>query len=293
MYRRIAKNILDYFHYEMSEFCVVADETYVEIAQAIKLLHGTAEVRICEGGGQEQMKKVFSFQTTATVLLLAEPKTYVAYRLFQYLDFGEGEPRIPGVASRVLIFPKESICRMFSGNMGENLVEKERLMATMKAGRTYRITSPRGTELTFTSRNWIPLDFEICTAPMEATVNGVIVVDGALFFRKVNDTLTFVIKDGKIRSITAGSAQGKVLVDEYKTMTEGVMKYPENLQLAEIGIGFCHGATISDCFMEAETALHTCHFCFGNNVCYGGESESEFHGASVLIKEPVFTLMEK
>ena len=67
---------------------------------------------------------------------------------------------------------------------------------------------------------------------------------------------------------------------------------PANTQLAEIGIGFCGGAQITDCFMEAEAAAGTCHFCFGNNVCYSGENQSGFHGASVLIRSPVFTRLD-
>lgn len=51
-----------------------------------------------------------------------------------------------------------------------------------------------------------------------------------------------------------------------------------------IGIVFFSAATISDCFMEAEAAINTCHFRFGNNVCYGGKNASEFHGNSVLIR---------
>lgn len=61
-----------------------------------------------------------------------------------------------------------------------------------------------------------------------------------------------------------------------------------NRQLAEIGIGFCNDAFISDSFMETETVVNTCLFCFGNNICYGGSNESEFHGAPVLIRNPVF-----
>ncbi len=292
MYRSIASNIIGYFHYETENLYVLADVAYTEIAQTIKMFHKSAEMRVFQNGGSEYVKEMFDVPRGAVVLLLVEPETYVKYRLFQYLDFSEGEPQIPGVASRVLIFPKESICRMFLGDVNENIAEKERILNEMKLNQKYRVTSPQGTDLVFESRSWIPLDFEVCTAPKEASVNGVIVVDGALFFKKIEETLSFVIKEGKIHSITAESEQGKTLVAEYKKMTDGTMKDPVNTQLAEIGIGFCGGAIISDCFMEAETVLHTCHFCFGNNVCYGGENESEFHGASVLIKSPVFTCID-
>lgn len=270
----------------------MVDEAFTPIAQRIIQHHAETEIRLVQSYEHQNVEELFDLPLSAVVLLLAEPETYVKYKLFQYLDFSEGEPQIANTISRILIFPKESICRIFSGEIDKNFIEKERLLADMKVSQKYRITSSQGTDLVFESRSWIPLDFEICTAPKEKSVNGTIVVDGALFFKKIEDTISFVIKEGKIQSITANSPNGEVLVIEYNNMTAKAMENAVNMQLAEIGIGFCDGAIISDCFMEAETVLNTCHFCFGNNICYGGENESEFHGASVLIKNPVFTCIE-
>ena len=100
------------------------------------------------------------------------------------------------------------------------------------------------------------------------------------------------IDHGNVVNIEAYDERSEALAKEYKAMISRTIEDPVNLQLAEIGIGFCHGAEISDCFMEAETVAGTCHFCFGNNICYGGNNASEFHGNSVLIKNPQFTLME-
>lgn len=63
----------------------------------------------------ELIQHVLDLPDEVTVLLLAELVNYVKYRLFQYLDFSNGEPQVPGTKSRVLIFPVDSICRMFSG----------------------------------------------------------------------------------------------------------------------------------------------------------------------------------
>ncbi len=292
MYDSIALNIIKYFKYENSKLYLLVDEAFTPIAQRIIQHHAETEIRLVQSYEHQNVEELFDLPLSAVVLLLAEPETYVKYKLFQYLDFSEGEPQIANTISRILIFPKESICRIFSGEIDKNFIEKERLLADMKVSQKYRITSSQGTDLVFESRSWIPLDFEICTAPKEKSVNGTIVVDGALFFKKIEDTISFVIKEGKIQSITANSPNGEVLVIEYNNMTAKAMENAVNMQLAEIGIGFCDGAIISDCFMEAETVLNTCHFCFGNNICYGGENESEFHGASVLIKNPVFTCIE-
>lgn len=293
MYHSIADNIIRYFGYEVDKFYLLVDEAYAEIAQSIKQIHKGTEIRVFHTDEPEHIKQVLDVPSGAVVLLLAEPVNYVKYKLFQYLDFSEGEPQIPGTESRVLIFPVESICRIFLGDINNNMAEKERLLATMKEKQKYRITTAKGTDLVFEARRWIPLDFEVCTAPVEHTINGTIVVDGAVFFRKNDyekgEKIILKIEKGKVKSIVACDDNGNQLLAEYLKMISDSVENPQNKQLAEIGIGFCHGATISDCFMEAETAINTCHFCFGNNICYGGENFSEFHGNSVLVKEPVFT----
>lgn len=291
-YESIAVNIIRYFSLEKCKICLLVDEAFVEIGQSIKDHNKLNELIHLHSCTPQNLTTLFSNSFSEMVLLLAEPKSYGKYRLFQYLDFSKGEPQIANTASKVLIFPKESICRMFSGKIEKIRSEKEKIISNMKANQRYRITSAEGTDLVFEARTWIPLDFEICTAPKENSINGIIVVDGSLFFKRIDEKISFVIKDGKIHDIMARSSKGEEIVTEYRNMTDREMKDIRNRQLAEIGIGVCSEAIISDCFMESEAALDTCHFCFGNNTCYGGENESEFHGASILIKNPVFTCVE-
>lgn len=283
MYDAVAVSILKRYQYENKKLYLLINDAYTEIAQKIQCHHPDTEIR-----SFEDTDAAFSLPYMSNVLLLAEPEAYLKYKLYRHLDFSDGEPQVAGTESKVLIFPKDSLCRVFSEE-AESFAEKEKLLAAMKAEQKYKITTVQGTELFFESRRWLPLDFEVCTAPKEKSVNGVIVVDGALFFQKIEEPVSMTIRNGKIDSITATSPEGERLVAEYLKMTERDLKDPVNTQLAEIGIGFCKGAVISDCFMEAETVLHTCHFCFGNNICYGGKNASEFHGASVLIKDPIFT----
>lgn len=292
MHTAIALNLIKYFNYNSESLCLLVDQAYNEIAQTIKKYHGKVKIICFESYKPEDIKEIFLCLSSSPVLLLAEPISYIKYRLFDYLDFSNGEPEIPNTASKVLIFPKESLCRIFSESADHIAIEKRKKISEMKDNQKYRITSSSGTDLFFESRRWIPLDFEICTAPIEESIHGTIVVDGALFFQKIEEKIVFVIKKGKIQSIEAESPKGDLLVAEYWKMTERDMKNSENMQLAEIGIGFCNTAIISDCFMEAEAVTKTCHFCFGNNKCYGGENKSEFHGASVLIKNPIFTCVD-
>lgn len=142
--------------------------------------------------------------------------------------------------------------------------------------------------LYFTSRNWIDDGNEILTAPLGESINGVIAVDGSLFFQSTNTIIDFYIKNGNLAKIQARDSKDHNLVELYEQMTNHDFKSEINKQLAEIGIGCNTNVIISDCFMESEMMFGTCHFCFGNNHCYGGNNESDFHGASVLIKSPHF-----
>lgn len=223
--------------------------------------------------------------------LIANPQSYLEYKLHKYLDFSKGEPLIAGIQSKVLILPYESSERMFVGYW-QDAEHKKALLDRMKENASYSITTANGTDLVFFSRQWIECDFEICTAPVEESVNGKIVVDGALFFRRISEKLLFTIRNGSIVRIEAIDESGKELLSEYMKMTQQAFSEKKNRQLAEVGIGISEGAQITDCFMEAEAARNTCHFCFGNNVCYGGQNASDFHGASVLVRAPVFKNIE-
>jgi hypothetical protein len=118
--------------------------------------------------------------------------------------------------------------------------------------------------------------------------DGIIAVDGTLFFQDIGTIIDFYIERGKLKKVEARDIKDNRLVEQYKEMTNNDFSVSVNRQLTEIGIGCNTNAIISDCFMESEMMFGTCHFCFGNNACYGGENISDFHGASVLIKGPNF-----
>ena len=177
---------------------------------------------------------------------------------------------------------------MYSSSHLEDKDTKSFLLSSLKADTNYKVTTTNGTDLYFTSRNWIDNGNEVLTAPVEESINGVIVVDGALFFQSINTKIDFYIKSGKLEKIEVRDIKGSSLVELYNHMTNNDFKTEKNKQVAEVGIGCNTKAIISDCFMESEMVFGTCHFCFGNNDCYGGKNKSDFHGASILIKEPQF-----
>ena len=132
-YESIAVNIIRYFSLEKCKICLLVDEAFVEIGQSIKDHNKLNELIHLHSCTPQNLTTLFSNSFSEMVLLLAEPKSYGKYRLFQYLDFSKGEPQIANTASKVLIFPKESICRMFSGKIEKIRSEKEKIISNMKA----------------------------------------------------------------------------------------------------------------------------------------------------------------
>ncbi len=292
MVEDIARNLIRRFGYEAAPLYLIADNEYRVLAERVKEQHDSTEIRCLSACAQDARGAFFDIPQDAAALLLVSPASFLSYSLAPYLDFSRGEPKLRNAASHVCIFPPDSLYRILAADPERDLWMRDTFHTVFPPLCPYRITAPGGTDLYFTARNWIRQDFEVCTAPVESSVHGVIAADGALFFGKAEETLLLRIENGKLRSIESARPQGQALADEYRRMTARAFQDPANLQLAEIGVGFCAGAQISDCFMEAEAAKNTCHFCFGNNVCYGGTNASEFHGASVLIRNPTFLNMQ-
>jgi len=276
-----------------ANFNIICDHEYRKTLERTAEIIADSQVNLYELSASK-IDDIFSsvIESGSWTFLIVNPQSYLKYNLFKYMDFSKGEPVIAGIQSKVLILPYDSSERMFAGYWRQDEEYKKALLDCMKENSPYSITTANGTDLTFISRKWIECDFEICTAPVEESVNGRIVADGALFFRKISEKLLFTIRNGEISRIEALDEAGKGLLAEYIKMTEREFSEKKNLQLAEVGIGTTKGAQITDCFMEAEAVRNTCHFCFGNNVCYGGKNASDFHGASVLVKAPVIKILE-
>lgn len=226
-------------------------------------------------------------------LVLVGTAAFSGLHLYKWLDFTHGTPIISSLNSKsfINVMPVDSTYRVYGSDIHKDTLAKKSLLNTLKPNTNYKISSDNGTELYFTSRSWLEYENEILTAPIENSINGTIVVDAALFFQKVESPITFEIVNGKIHSIYSDDSESFKLIDMYKKMTEEPFKNDINKQLAEIGIGCNTGVEISNCFMESEMLYGTCHFCFGNNECYGGDNPSDFHGASVLIKNPRFEVL--
>lgn len=292
-YKTSAKRILNSYLTVKEDVFLICDEAYADLAVEIQAGLGLAKTECRITVSEDTLNEAFRacLKRDFETLVLLEPPAYAAYKAYKWLDFKRGEPKVRNLnsPSYVGILPLESALRVYGSDSRRDEKAKTGLLNLLKPNTEYVVRSCSGTELFFTARQWLKQHNEILTAPVEASVSGLIAVDGAFFFQRLATVVDFYIEAGELVKIQVRRVEDAHLPDLYRKMTENDFAKRKNRQLAEIGIGFNTGAVISDCFMESEMAFGTCHFCFGENVCYGGENKSSFHGASVLITNPRFT----
>lgn len=289
-----AKRLVEHYIKSNHPLFVVCDEAHQLLGESIKLFCENNDKMVNVVVIDTEDLAIETFHTCVEIdvetLVLLEPSIFSKFHIYKWLDFSHGQPQIANLkqTSYVSVLPIESTYRVYSTHIIEDEVVKNSLMSSLEANTKYKITNPSGTELYFISRSWIDDGNEVLTAPIEDSINGVIAVDGALYFEKMHEVIFFYIEKGKLMKIEANSEAGLKLVKSYNAMTKYDYELEKNKQLAEIGIGYNTKAMISDCFMESEMMYGTCHFCFGNNFCYGGMNQSDFHGGSILITQPKF-----
>ena len=103
-----------------------------------------------------------------------------------------------------------------------------------------------------------------------------------MLFRSIELTIV----GGRIQRITCVVKDDPVYRAFAEQMSEALSEADQNWQLAEVGFGGNSLATISGCIMEDEAVRGTCHFCFGDNVRYGGVNHSSWHGGTVVVRQP-------
>lgn len=292
--KQCAERIINSYIKLNKDIIIICDKAHMNLANALKDIYGVKEKNIncLMIETKENTGEIFNecLKRNIEILVFVEPKSFSRLQIFRWLDFSYGAPKVAGLNanSYVSVLPIHSTYRVYSSDFEDDKNAKISLLSSLKDNTDYKITAPKGTELYFTSRNWIDDGNEVLTAPVEESINGIIAVDGSLFFQKINTIINFYIDHGKLKKIEGKDIQGNRLVEQYIQMTDDDFKVSGNKQLSEIGIGCNTNAIISNCFMESEMVYGTCHLCFGNNACYGRKNRSNFHGASILIKEPQF-----
>lgn len=169
-----------------------------------------------------------------------------------------------------------------------------RVSDLLTKGRTARLTSPAGTDMTFNiegregnpdtgfydqkgSFGNLPAG-EAYIAPMENTASGVLVIDGSMAgIGKLQESITIRVENGYAVEITGGDCAKKL-----KTLLEKHGREAGNI--AELGIGTNHEALLTGNVLEDEKVLGTVHVALGDNHTFGGAVEVASHLDGIVLK---------
>lgn len=171
----------------------------------------------------------------------------------------------------------------------------ERAAGRLEGVTGVRVRTPRGTDISFsvlgrkvyrdTGIYDRPGRFgnlpagEICVAPVEGSAEGVLVVDVAFAGIGRVTGLSLEIVAGRIES-ACGRGSRRLLQ---------LLREPEHRVLGEFGIGVNPLARPGPITLEAEKAVGTVHFGFGDNRSFGGFNAAGGHWDAVLLCDEIET----
>ncbi len=151
------------------------------------------------------------------------------------------------------------------------------------------LTSPHGTDLTFSARGrrgnaltcmitpgkftTVPT-IEANVSPLEGTAKGVIVADASIPYIGIGllkEPITFNVENGFITSVTGG-AQAKMLIADWESKND-----PGVYNVAELGIGLNPCCSFIGCMLEDEGVYGSVHIGTGTNITLGGNLKAACH----------------
>jgi leucyl aminopeptidase (aminopeptidase T) len=194
--------------------------------------------------------------SSAALIVLASARMWGPQGLHRYFVY-RGGPSVEAAATPVFfdaVTPMSSLVRLYGSDTTQDQAWLAALGSALPDNARLRITSPAGTDIQFTSRKWHSLDWEICTAPVEVSIEGTIVVDGAVQFGRVDKPIALVVHEGRVADVRCADAGDANFVEYLRTMKDAFVADDANAQLAEVGIGGNGAALISDVIMESEAA---------------------------------------
>ena len=188
---------------------------------------------------------------------------------------------------------------MFQGPMQADYREMSRrtkkVAAELKRSVSVYITTPSGTEITFSTKGRraesdtgllarpgafgnLPAG-EAYLAPLEGTASGKLVLEWGPT-EKLGTPITVTVKDGLAVKVTGRDRYAKVLKAKFA-------ERKDNANIAEFGIGTNPFARRPDNILESEKILGTVHMAFGDNASFGGTVNTPFHQDFVFFKPTV------
>ncbi len=297
-------NILDYYLKPPAgrEIVIVYDQEKTILAQ--RLSAGLAE-RDCRVKdflvGDDLDSSVEAFRDILQddgvgLMVLASPRMFRGLKLYEQMDFVNNTPAIRSSCSPVFfdtVIPTENLLRLYAADPAKTEVYLGSLRTQLAETTSVRVVAPGGTDLSFVSREWKLWPWEVATYPVEESINGTIIVDGAVFFAEIQYPIRLQIREGRLVEIECHQAEDKVCERYVREMNKVLASDPLNWQLAEVGIGGNRQARLCNILMESESVRGTCHFCFGDSASFGGKNHTPWHGGTVIVNQPTFHFGEK
>ncbi len=246
------------------------------------------EIPISDYDGQEPNKQIAEKMKNSDVTFLVTTKslTHTNARR-EAVKKGVRIASMPGITNDVFL-------RTMAINYEKIKTLTEILAALLTKGKSARITSPAGTDLTMSLAEmtadadtgifvdpgaWGNLPSgEASIAPKEGTTHGIIVVDGCSYLDDIplDKPIRMIIQKGFIVKISGGKA-AKALE---KTLQE---LGPKSRNIAELGVGTNKKAKLNSSILEVEKVYGTVHIGLGNNMSYGGTTDVQFHSDGVIL----------
>ncbi|MDN5343951.1 MAG: aminopeptidase [Clostridia bacterium] len=171
----------------------------------------------------------------------------------------------------------------------------EHYAAILSGGHEVHLTTPAGTDLTFsiagrqghpdTGLYRQPGAFgnlpagEAYIAPVEGTARGILVIDGALAgFGVLEQPLRIEVQGGQ--AVAVGGGREARLLEETIFNRYG----PASRNIAELGIGLNPRARLTGRVLEDEKVRGTVHIALGDNSTFGGRVEAPSHLDGILLQ---------
>lgn len=179
-----------------------------------------------------------------------------------------------------------------------------KLSAILDEGKVARITTPLGTDLIMPidgikaiSSTGLILEKgmggnlpsgESFLMPEEGKSEGVLFIDAAVagIGKIQSQPIKVVIKDGYAIEFSGGQ--------EARELESSLAKFGKpGMNVAELGIGTNHEASVSGNILEDEKVMGTIHVAFGNNISMGGTCNVGIHIDGVLTQPNVYIDQKK
>lgn len=175
--------------------------------------------------------------------------------------------------------------------------------ARLTRGRSVRITSKEGTDLSFQIQgrrvNVMPgvvergelspvPNAEVNVSPVEATANGVLVVDASIPYLGIGllrQPIRFAVRNGFITGVEGGDpGQAGTLRAAWERQTD-----PNVYNIAEMGIGMNPNCRFVGVMLEDEGVLGSTHIGTGTSITLGGRVQARSH-YDLIMRSPTLYL---